>query len=59
MDYFNSYNDLSIHELMLRDRPRTEAYRAALAKLDLRGKVVLDVGAGTGILSLFAASCGK
>ena len=46
---------------MLQDQPRTNAYKAAFEALkeeDIRGKVVLDVGAGTGILSLFAAKCG-
>ncbi len=58
--YFDSYALLSIHETMLRDSSRTLAYQAAL--LDnpdsLRGKVVLDVGCGTGILSMFAAKAG-
>jgi hypothetical protein len=26
-DYFESYEDLGVHHLMLRDRPRSEAYR--------------------------------
>jgi hypothetical protein len=25
-EYFKSYGDISVHELMLRDRPRTAAY---------------------------------
>ncbi len=43
------------------DRPRNTAYRAAielLARADIVGKVVLDVGAGTGLLSLLAARAG-
>lgn len=57
-DYFISYGDLSVHELMLKDRPRTQAYRKFIeANLHLvKDKIVMDVGAGTGILSLFAAS---
>jgi hypothetical protein len=31
-EYFKSYEDLSIHELMLQDRPRNEAYRQAILK---------------------------
>ncbi|GFO10307.1 protein arginine N-methyltransferase 1 [Plakobranchus ocellatus] len=59
-DYFISYNDLDIHRLMLKDRPRTLAYRNFFeANRELvKDKVVLDVGAGTGILSLFAAIAG-
>lgn len=45
---------------MLNDRPRQEAYRAAIhSNRDLfAGKTVLDVGAGTGILSIFCAQAG-
>lgn len=52
------YNYLETHYTMLRDRVRCEAYRLALAKWVKPGDVVLDVGAGTGILSLFAAQAG-
>ncbi|CAL1538152.1 unnamed protein product, partial [Lymnaea stagnalis] len=59
-NYFSSYNDLSVHELMLKDRPRTLAYRNFFEtnRELVKDKVVLDVGAGTGILSLFAALAG-
>lgn len=58
-EYFNSYARAAIHEEMLRDAARTGAYaewarRAGRAGL-LRGKTVVDVGAGTGILSVFCA----
>lgn len=45
---------------MLKDRPRQEAYRnAILSNRSLfEGKTVLDVGAGTGILSVFCAQAG-
>lgn len=58
--YFASYEDLSVHELMLKDRPRTLAYKNFIEKNAalIEGKVVMDVGAGTGILSLFAAKAG-
>ena len=54
------FTDISVHELMLKDKPRTEAYKKFIelnAEL-IRDKVVVDVGAGTGILSLFCAKAG-
>lgn len=29
-EYFKSYEDLDVHELMLKDKPRNEAYRNAI-----------------------------
>lgn len=45
---------------MLQDAARTEAYRSAIMqnRALFQGAVVLDVGCGTGILSLFAAEAG-
>lgn len=42
------------------DEVRTTHYRNAILnnKMDFEGKIVLDVGAGSGILSLFAAQAG-
>jgi len=58
--YFDSYEDLSVHHLMLRDRARNEAYRRAIEenKEAFQGKVVLDVGTGTGLLAMLAARAG-
>ena len=58
--YFESYSYFDIHRDMLGDAPRTSAYRDALERNPslLRGAAVLDVGCGTGILSLFAARGG-
>lgn len=58
--YFTSYGDMSVHELMLKDKPRTLAYKNFIEKNShlFKDKTVLDVGAGTGILSMFAASAG-
>ncbi|CAN7010634.1 unnamed protein product [Brassica rapa subsp. trilocularis] len=59
-NYFGSYSSFGIHKEMISDKVRTEAYRDALLKNPslLSGSVVMDVGCGTGILSLFAAQAG-
>lgn len=45
---------------MLRDSPRNEAYRQAIVanKDYIQNKIVLDVGSGTGILSVLCAQAG-
>lgn len=53
-----TYSDLSMHRWMLRDQVRNESYRKALLHAVKKDDVVLDMGAGTGILSLFAAAAG-
>ena len=58
--YFNSYSSHHIHEEMLKDRSRTLAYQNAIEAnpIDFKDKIVLDIGCGTGILSMFAARAG-
>ena len=53
-----SYDKLQVHRLMLRDRVRNETYQRAITKAVKQGNIVLDVGAGTGVLSLFAVQAG-
>ncbi|KAA8646370.1 hypothetical protein EYZ11_012019 [Aspergillus tanneri] len=59
-DYFVSYSYNGIHESMLKDTIRTESYRDFIYenKHLFKDKVVLDVGCGTGILSMFCAKAG-
>ncbi|XP_040964523.1 probable protein arginine N-methyltransferase 1 [Gossypium hirsutum] len=58
--YFDSYSHFGIHEEMLKDVVRTKTYQNVIYrnKFLFQNKVVLDVGAGTGILSLFCAKAG-
>lgn len=58
--YSNGYSAFGIHETMLRDAPRTLSYRRALTENPalMEGAAVLDVGCGTGVLSMFAARGG-
>ncbi|GAB4839645.1 Probable protein arginine N-methyltransferase 6 [Ancistrocladus abbreviatus] len=58
--YFQSYSHLGIHEEMIKDRVRTDTYRNAIFQYQdsIAGKVVVDVGCGTGILSIFCAQAG-
>lgn len=58
--YFNSYAHFGIHEEMLKDDIRTLSYMRAIVQNRhlFEGKVVMDVGCGTGVLSIFAAKAG-
>ena len=54
------YQALASQQHMLLDAQRTGAYHRGITRnrSDFAGKTVLDVGAGSGILSLFAAQAG-
>ncbi|MCI5119779.1 MAG: methyltransferase domain-containing protein [Candidatus Electrothrix sp. AUS4] len=52
------YNEQWMHREMLFDRIRCEAFKKAIFSAVSPGDVVLDVGAGSGILSMFAAQAG-
>nr|XP_019819364.1 PREDICTED: protein arginine N-methyltransferase 2 isoform X1 [Bos indicus] len=56
-EYFGSYGTLKLHLEMLADQPRTTKYHSVILqnKESLKDKVILDVGCGTGIISLFCA----
>ncbi len=58
--WLTPYYCTEIHETMLKDTVRTDAYRDFIYenKHIFKDKVVLDVGCGTGILSMFCAKAG-
>merc|ERR1719462_195856 len=58
--YFQFYGYLSQQQNMMQDYIRTGTYQKAMLQnfVDFRDKVVLDVGAGSGILSFFAMQAG-
>mmetsp|Transcript_73287 Transcript_73287/g.85140 ORF Transcript_73287/g.85140 Transcript_73287/m.85140 type:complete len:378 (+) Transcript_73287:50-1183(+) len=58
--YFDSYAHFDIHEQMLKDEARTLGYMNAIRENPelFKGKIVMDIGCGTGVLSIFAAQAG-
>jgi len=59
-EYFFHYARLDQQQNMLMDTVRTGTYRnaVAIAAEAIRGKVVMDVGTGSGILAMFCARMG-
>ncbi|CAL8110241.1 unnamed protein product [Orchesella dallaii] len=60
LQYFQFYGYLSQQQNMMQDYIRTATYQKAilLNSKDFQDKVILDVGAGSGILSFFACQAG-
>lgn len=58
--YFQFYGYLSQQQNMMQDYIRTSTYQRAIISNvdDFKDKVILDVGAGSGILSFFAVQAG-
>ncbi|XP_037952621.1 histone-arginine methyltransferase CARMER [Teleopsis dalmanni] len=58
--YFQFYGYLSQQQNMMQDYVRTSTYQRAVLgnNVDFNNKVILDVGAGSGILSFFALQAG-
>ena len=56
-EYFRYYGLIPQQQNMLQDAVRTGTYFTAILEnsVDFKDKVVMDVGAGSGILSFFAA----
>ena len=52
------FADPAVHEKMLLDVARCQAYRDALARLVRPGDVVVDLGTGTGLLSFLSIEAG-
>ncbi|KAF9597858.1 hypothetical protein IFM89_021943 [Coptis chinensis] len=59
-NYFGAYSSFTIHREMISDKVRMDAYRGAILNNPslMKCATVMDVGCGTGILSLFAAQAG-
>lgn len=56
--FFGAFSSLDLHRKMLADRPRVDAYAAAIQRAVRPGTVVMDAGTGTGILAGIAAKAG-
>jgi protein arginine N-methyltransferase 1 len=58
LDFKFAAGQLTYHQRMLADDARVDAFRRALDEVVKEGDVVLDIGAGTGILSFLACRAG-
>ena len=60
-DFLNTthhYSSLTQHRIILGDNIRTKAFYKAISRINLKDKVVLDAGCGTGIFGFFASQRG-
>ena len=57
-NYLKPYGDIELQRRMVSDHIRTDAFADAIREVVQPGDRVLDVGTGTGILSMFAAQAG-
>ncbi|OMJ74729.1 hypothetical protein SteCoe_26272 [Stentor coeruleus] len=58
--FFESYNNYSIHEEILKDKIRVKSFKNAILRNSylFQDKIVLNLNCGTGILSFFASKAG-
>lgn len=52
------FSSIRMHQQLVADRARSDAYREAVSRVVREGDVVLDAGCGSGLLSLFACQAG-
>ena len=57
-DNRDTFSSIALHERMLADEVRLDAYHRAIAAHVKAGDTVLDVGTGSGVLAFFAAQRG-